>query len=84
MLSYLSAQYKSYEDDLNSAMTSLDTSSDCDMSLSEELATLLAETSEREPPAKRQVTFSVPLLFKLLLARLRYSCLSVKFCLNFS
>ncbi|XP_063690027.1 charged multivesicular body protein 7-like isoform X1 [Bolinopsis microptera] len=45
-------EYKSYEDDLNSAMTSLDTNVDCDMSLSEELANLLADNSE--PPPKKQ------------------------------
>ena len=59
-----SSQYKSYEDDLNSAMTSLDTNVDSDMSLSEELANLLADNSE--PPAKKQVV-SQRLLFVLLL-----------------
>ena len=67
-------QYKSYEDDLNSAMTSLDTTTDCDVSLSEELASLLAEDSE--PPAKKQVHcqgMPFVLLFVLLHRHIMYT-----------
>ena len=64
-------------------MTSLDTTTDCDMSLSEELAILLAEDSE--PPAKKQVHcqgVSFVLLFVLLHRHIIYSCSTPIFTLN--
>ena len=49
----VSLQYKSYEEDLHGALTSQDTVSEGDVTLTEELAELLADNSE--PPTKKQV-----------------------------